>query len=139
MNVAVGPVIGNLAAFMRRITPGPASNKNTRVPSMIAVAGPEAAGSGRGTPVPSNTMTVESPPATGGRIARAFVAAPTSSVPASRPQTSNKERQLDRDRIIGSRKHFPLGIRLFRSCPFPRLFQASRATLSWNELGYGYK
>src|SRR6267154_4909651 len=58
MKSASGPLIGNLAAFKRRITPGPASNKNTRPATTTAVAGPDAAGSGYGVPVPSRITSV---------------------------------------------------------------------------------
>src|ERR1044072_8527077 len=58
MKVASGPLIGNPAAFMRRITPAPASNRNTRLPTTTAVAGPQALGSGYGVPVPSRMTCV---------------------------------------------------------------------------------
>src|ERR1700694_4500800 len=58
MKSASGPLIGRLAARKRRITPGPASNNNTRPPTTTAVAGPEAAGSGYGVPVPSRMTSV---------------------------------------------------------------------------------
>src|ERR1044072_1783015 len=41
-----------------RPTPEPASTRNTRVPTTIAVAGPDASGRGRGVPVPSMTTSV---------------------------------------------------------------------------------
>src|SRR6266550_885413 len=58
MKSASGPLMGRLAAFKRRITPGPASNKSTRPPTTTAVAGPDAAGSGYGVPVPSRITLV---------------------------------------------------------------------------------
>src|SRR5690242_10636342 len=76
MKSAVGPPMGSLAALIRRITPAPASNRNTREPSTIAVAGPDISGMGAGLPVPSNTTTVESVRGT------LLLAAQTSSEPA---------------------------------------------------------
>src|SRR5665213_982982 len=58
MNSAVTPLIGNFAAAIRRMIPGPASNRKTRDPTSTAAAGPEASGSGLGMPVPSMTTTV---------------------------------------------------------------------------------
>jgi hypothetical protein len=61
MKSAVTPLIGRWAALSCRSTPGPASTRKTRSPTTIAVAGPEAAGSSRGIPVPSRTTIVLSP------------------------------------------------------------------------------
>jgi hypothetical protein len=58
MNTASGPRIDRRAAAMRRITPGPASNRKVRPLQTIAVAGPKHIGSGRGMPVPSITSVV---------------------------------------------------------------------------------
>src|SRR5579859_247226 len=60
MKAAVTPLVGRFAAARRRSTPGPASTRNTRDPTTIAVAGPDASGKGRGVPVPSMTMRVVS-------------------------------------------------------------------------------
>src|SRR5688500_5296310 len=57
MNAAVTPSIGRPAAATRRITPAPASNRNTRRPTTTAVAGPDRSGLGTGVPVP-NVMTI---------------------------------------------------------------------------------
>src|SRR5258708_26477339 len=58
MKSASGPLIGRLAARKRRITPGPASNKRTVPSTTTAVAGPDAAGSGYGVPVPRRITLV---------------------------------------------------------------------------------
>src|SRR5438093_1956399 len=58
MKSASGPLMGRLAARKRRITPAPTSNRNTRPLTTTAVAGPDAAGSGYGVPVPSRITSV---------------------------------------------------------------------------------
>src|SRR5262249_37054345 len=54
------PTTGRPAAFIWRTTPGPASNRNSRDPTVTATAGPCACGSGYGMPVPSSTTDVVS-------------------------------------------------------------------------------
>ena len=58
MKTASGPLIGRPAAFICRITPTPASNRKTRLPTTTAVAGPAALGSGNGVPVPNRITFV---------------------------------------------------------------------------------
>src|SRR6476660_6681773 len=86
MNSAVGPLIGSFAARTRRMTPAPASNRNAREPTTIAVAGPAASGSGTGLPVPSKMTTVESALGTIAVADRVVAAESTAEVTASASQ-----------------------------------------------------
>ncbi len=86
MKSAVGPPMGSWAARMRRMTPSPASNRNTREPTTIAVAGPASVGSGNGLPVPSNITTVESAARTLATAGRASLAETTAQIAPSASQ-----------------------------------------------------